>query len=69
MRTTDPQVYELVVRGRVGPLLEHVLQPCTVRRTEVVTVLRTALSGASVAELVRRFDERGWEVGRVALVG
>ena len=68
--TSEPeQVYEVVLRGSVGPVLEHVLQPCIVQRAEVVTVLRAALSGASVAELVRRLDERGWVVSRVALVG
>lgn len=63
------QVYEVVLRGPVGPVLEHVLLPCTVRRAEVVTVLRAALSGTTVIDLVRRLDERGWVVTRVALLG
>ena len=62
-------VYEVVLRGPVGPVLEHVLRPCTVQRAEVVTVLRAALSGTTVADLVCRLDERGWMVTRVALIG
>jgi hypothetical protein len=50
-------------------VLEHVLRPCTVQRAEVVTVLRAALSGTTVVDLVRRLDERGWVVTRVALLG
>jgi hypothetical protein len=63
------QVYEVVLRGPVGPVLEHVLRPCTVQRAEVVTVLRAALSGTTVVDLLRRLDERGWMVTRVALIG
>lgn len=63
------QAYELVVQGPVGPVLEHVLRPCTVHRTEFATVLRGERLGVSVAELVRCLDEHGWVVSRVALIG
>jgi hypothetical protein len=62
-------VYELVVAGPVGPVIENALRPCSVlQRAEVQTVVRGVLT-TSIVELMQWFDERDLVVSRVAVVG
>jgi hypothetical protein len=68
MTGDSEHVYEVVVQGRVGPVIAHVLRPCAVQAEEQ-TVLRAPLTTTSIADLVEWLAARGLVVCRVALVG
>ena len=61
-------VFELAVRGELGPVLRGALRPFGGVRTEALTILRVGASGdRDVAELVRQLHAHGLECRRSAV--
>lgn len=59
-------VYELTVRGELGPVLRGALRPFGGVRTEELTILRAGSTGdRDVVELLRQLHECGLDIQEV----
>lgn len=61
--STGPAVYELTVKGSLGPVLRNALCPAAATVPTGCTIVRTGVgSEADVAELVRALQAKGFDV-------
>lgn len=56
-----PAVYELTVKGGMGPVIRSALTPSGVSRSDVCTILRVS-SGRDLADLLLLIQEKGLTV-------
>jgi hypothetical protein len=55
-------VYELTIRGGMGPVIRSALTPHGVSRSEVCTILRAGASGRDLVDLLLLIEEKGLTV-------
>jgi hypothetical protein len=61
--------YELMLEGRLGPVLRKALQNSMVARTGVSTVIRTSSTDErDLVDLVRQLDARGLTIQNIGRV-
>ena len=62
--------YELMLEGRLGPVLRKALENSKVARTGVSTVIRTSSTDdRDLVDLVRQLDARGLTIQDIGRVG
>jgi hypothetical protein len=67
---TAQAMFEIAVRGGIGPVLQWALRPCSTRGVQAVTVVQTRGGGpADLVDLLRRLDARGVDVEDIRRVG
>lgn len=57
-----PTVYELTIKGGMGPVIRSALTPPAVSRSDVCTILRVGASGRDLADLLLLIQEKGLTV-------
>ena len=57
-----PAVYELTIKGGMGPVIRSALTPSGVSRSDICTIVRVGASGRDLADLLLLIQEKGLTV-------
>jgi hypothetical protein len=67
---TVQAMFEIAVRGGIGPVLQHAVLPCATRGVQAVTIVQARDGGQEdLVDLLRRLDAQGVEVEDIRRVG